>query len=343
MLVRVLVGENKAFLWHSVKGKKLLVTRMLTISQSLACLVFLACISSEPPDSNNDSGRRVQQGIGDHAIRPKGKVEELIWSGESSGYKIRWTSQDLYLDSTNQGRRLWSPFVEEGFKDFSALYTKVPGRIIEDCTYERDLALVSVVGTLISFQDEYSDFCGGAHPSEDYRFLTIDLSQPGEFQYKHAGSPPLMTVPAESNKKIPRLTDYFNEEDLLAALIADRLIQKAITSSGRKSPPKTLEELNDLLANENYRLGDSGLALSSDFLTRFAFHHIEGNKVAIRLSLSSTATANQSEREQIGLLIPIPERLRMPLRVASERREGFLMRDSEAIAHGKSTTFSFPK
>src|SRR5438128_2221572 len=100
-----------------MKGKKLLITRMLKTSQLLACLVFLACVSSSPPDSKYASRDRVQQGVAHYAIRPKAKVEELIWSGESSGHKIRWTSQDLYLDSINEVQRLWSPFVEDGFKD----------------------------------------------------------------------------------------------------------------------------------------------------------------------------------------------------------------------------------
>ncbi|HEY3026215.1 MAG TPA: hypothetical protein VGJ55_08710 [Pyrinomonadaceae bacterium] len=262
------------------------------------------------------------------------------------GYKIRWTTHDLYVESALGTDRIWASFVEEGFQDFTASYihAKRPNRKIEDCTYERRLTLLSVVGALVSFEDEYADFCGGAHPSEDYRFTTLDLSKSGGISYVRQESTPMMNIDmADPPKKIVKLTDYFAGRDILRALLADRVIQTALDSFDLKPPPRSLRELSDLLATQGYVLGSSGLGLPPDYLTRFAFHHLEGDKVAVRLSLSSASVANQSEREQIGLLLPVPEKLAAPFRSASTGRQGFLMKDTERIARGKATVFNFPE
>jgi len=88
-------------------------------------------------------------------------------------------------------------------------------------------------------------------------------------------------------------------------------------------------------------LGSSGFQLSPDFLTRLSFHHLEGKRVAVRISLSSASTATQSEHQQLGLLLPIPDSLSIRLRLAESRREGFLMSYAERAFKEKSTTFTY--
>jgi hypothetical protein len=327
------------------------MTTLLRTSPLVICIVLLACKGSTLSNTGTTTSgsmtkSQVQQSTPDRRIGPGSSAEELIWAGETAGYKIRWTTRDLYVESGIRTERIWSPFVEKGFEDFIATYTsnaKRPGRKIEDCTYDRRLTVLSVVGTLVSFEDEYGDYCGGAHPSEDFRFVTVDLSKSGEISYARQVSTPMMNIDMADPGRIVRLTDYFREEDILHALLADRVIQEAVGSLSVNSSPRNLREFDDLLGKQGYILGGSGLALSRDFLTRFAFHHLKGDKVAVRLSLSSASTANQSEREQIGLLLSMPERLAAPLHSASTARLGFLMKDAGTIAHGKATVFSFPQ
>jgi len=90
-------------------------------------------------------------------------------------------------------------------------------------------------------------------------------------------------------------------------------------------------------------LSNSGFQLSPDFLTRFSFHHLEGKRVAIRISLSSASTATQSEHQQLGLLLPIPDSLSIRLHLAGNRREGFLMSYAERAFRETATTFTYSR
>lgn len=270
----------------------------------------------------------------------------LIWKGKMESYELRWTTQDLYVESPAGTEGLWRSFIERGFEDFqnASLKTRARGtQNIESCTYERRLTLLSVVSTLVSFADEYGDFCGGAHPSEDVRFTTVDISKPGSISYVHEGSTPLLKIDmANNSSRVVKLTDYFSDHQILEALLADKLIKEALKTFEVKFVPNDLSQLLEILAEHQYALGASGLVLSPDFLTRFAFHHLIGNSVSIRISLSSASSANQAEREQIGLLLPIPQGLASALRSSSTRHEGFLMKDANVVSHGGATAYNFP-
>ena len=280
------------------------------------------------------------------SIRPESAAETLIWKGKIATFRIRWTTQDLYVDSSAGTERLWRPFIERGFEDFKVVSLKTRShrsQALENCTYERHLTVLSVVSTLVSFEDEYADYCGGAHPSEDVRFTTVDISKPGSISYVHEGSTPLLKIDMANNpSRTVKLTDYFSEHEIFDALLADKLIKETLQTFEVRFVPNNLSQLLEILAKHEYALGDSGLALSPDFLTRFAFHHLIGNRVSVRISLSSASSANQAEREQIGLLLLTPKALASPLRSSATRREGFLMKDENVISRGSATVYSFP-
>ena len=86
-------------------------------------------------------------------------------------------------------------------------------------------------------------------------------------------------------------------------------------------------------------LNGTDLSLRPDFLTRFAFHHLEGDLVAVRLNLPSIAFAYRSQ--QIGLLLPIPSELRQPFALAAIGHEGFFMKEAPRGIRNKLTKFSF--
>jgi len=280
-------------------------------------------------------------------IEAEAAHEEILWEGESSGYKVRWTTLDLYSETSRTKEAIWKPFIENEFENFRQVYIssgKRSERKIEDCTYERDLRVLSVVGSLVSFQDEYADFCGGAHPTADFRFTTIDLAKPGSLAYAREDSTPMMNIDLQNPPpKAVKLTDYFSDQDLPNALLDDKLIRATLLALGSSSPPKTLAELSELLAKVGYLLGDSGFQLSPDFITRFSFHHLEGKRVAIRISLSPASTATQSAHQQLGLLLSIPASLSVQLPLAEGRQQGFLMSYAERALKEKTTTFTYSK
>ncbi len=262
-----------------------------------------------------------------------------IWSGMSGGFGIQWTKDDLFVQSASELERTWAPLAKAGFDEFAADMNRVirtEGGGTNNCDYQRDFEVLSIVGALVSFQDdEYSD-CGGAHPSTYLRFTMIDLSRPSGVLYGRGEN--AMDADLTSGKVV-KLTDYFSEQDILRALLADRIIKQVLADAGVSAPPESLAALPELFAKNDYVLKGTELELRPDFLSRFAFHHIEGDKVVVRLNLPSIAFAYRSQ--QIGLLLPIPPALQQALALAVTRREGFLMREAPRVADKQFTRFNF--
>ena len=138
--------------------------------------------------------------------------------------------------------------------------------------------------------------------------------------------------------KAVNLTDYFQESDILNALLADSVISEALKEAGVSTPPKTLAALPKVFAKNGYLIKGE-LSLRSDFLTRFAFHHLEGDMVAVRLNLTSIAFGYRSQ--QIGLLLPVPAALKQPLASAASGEEGFLMDSVPPGIRKQQTRFAF--
>lgn len=267
---------------------------------------------------------------------------ETIWSGRSGGRDMRWTTADFFVEAGGERTGVLTPLVERGFADFAAVAVDDrPGRrgAALDCSYNRTFRVLSIVGTIVSFEDGYEDDCGGAHPSASTRFTAIDVSKPGAVLYARGKETPMMDADPSAGK-IAKLTDYFAERDVLRALLADAVVKRALRESGA-AEPKTLADLPRVFAENGYGLGDSGFELRPDFLTRFAFHHTEGDRVAVRLNLPPHFSANRTQHEQFGLLLPVPATLKEALAVAASRQSGFLMKDAEQVADDRIASFSF--
>lgn len=309
----------------------------------LGCTVLGGCdalsSASAPVSGISTAIDPKRQGDATHS-RDSQKIDgEIIWSGTSGGINLWWTTTDLYFGSSSGIQRIWEPMAEKWVEESVAIeendpYDPTPA--IRNCGYDRHFKVLSVVGSLVSFEDSYLITCErAAHPDIDTRFTTIDLAKSGHLSY----SSDSMDVDLANLGKIIKLTDYFAEEDILRALLADRVVQKALVTVNAPAPPRTLERLVRLIKKDDYSLGD--YYLPPDFLTRFTFHHIEGNRVAIRLGLPPNSVANHAMHLQLGLLLPIPDRLRAQLTLASKRQEGFLMKDAEKIAGEQETVFGF--
>jgi hypothetical protein len=231
-----------------------------------------------------------------------------IWQGKSAGLKIHWTEADI--TATKRGKILFSARAlarEEFEADF----------LDEEnvCEYRRDFTLLSLVGSFASFKElEYTHCQGMPHPSVETRFTAIDLA--------HAD-------------KVVKLTDFFAESDILNALLNDSIIKKALAQTDLKTP--TLQALYDALEWVEIPFKNCGYRLPEDFLTQFAFHHLNGNQVAIRLSLPSYDC--QSTNIQLGFYLPIGTAHRAAFKGALLGRAGFLM--GRRISGGRFTSISF--
>ena len=147
---------------------------------------------------------------------------------------------------------------------------------------ERKCRILSVVGTLISYQLDYYHE-GGAHPSYGSYYKTVDL---------------------ERGKKPITLTMLFPEKDVVKALKGDRVIKKAL--SKERGRGKGIGTLKSLLAHIDGGCKMSFLSIPSSF----AFHHVKGGEVALRIGLPHGCEVMRGTFTQLGLYLPIPKALK---------------------------------
>jgi len=161
-----------------------------------------------------------------------------------------------------------------------------------DCMQYR---MLSLAGPLVSFEYTWTS-TGGAHPDNGRTFQTVDLSRNAE--------------------KIA-LIDLFPENDILTKLLADSVI------CARSSD--TVTTLKELL--ENYRCQ----GIPGDLLSSFAFHHLKGDSVAVRIGLDWSIECRyaRSDPVQIGIYLPLKGILRDTLdnELHSSDTLGLLMKD----------------
>lgn len=181
--------------------------------------------------------------------------------------------------------------------------------------------VLSVVGSLVSYrQAGHSYTPGAAHPIGYDSLNVVDLRR--------------MDAP-------PSLLDYFTEAQLVAALKADPWIRKFADPERGFRQARTLEALLESLnpgwAQENATHGQDhdcryDVSFSGGILKTFFFHHVEKNRVAVRIAVP--AGSGWCDRaggpQQAGVLLPIPESLRAHLAGAQTGRAGFLAANRQA-------------
>lgn len=182
---------------------------------------------------------------------------------------------------------------------------------------------LSSVGHYLSTRVEKEGDCtGAAHPYSVHKFSTIDKDT---------------TEPVT-------LTDIFSSSDIFKALMNDKVVSKALSDANLH--PRNFYELKKHLSTEfipvstDINGNEIGSALNEKILTDFAFHHLDknGKNVAVRLLMDYSGEASRGSAEQLGILLPVPEELKQDLIDASNKKHGFLMKDS--ITEGKERHFS---
>lgn len=261
--------------------------------------------------------------------------EELIWTGRVADSQIRWTTLDIYIDD----QKLLSPVVQKEFEEFvSELRKDVrPAEQMLACDYGRAFSIVSIVGTLVSLDDQYGIVCAKA--SIGHRFTTIDISN--RHRLRTGVEVSLDGGPALSNRI--RLSDYFDERTILHAVLSDPLIREALKNEGAKAVPRTLPDVVSVFEKKPAAIKSKGgfFSLPADFLSSFAFDHLESNTISVRIPLQPASEAEHGLHSELELLLPIPKSLEKPLNFAASRQEGFLMKDAPQLGRDRITTFTF--
>jgi uncharacterized membrane protein/SH3-like domain-containing protein len=245
---------------------------------------------------------------------------QTIWNDKSGGFNIHWTQQDII--ATKEGKVVFSAEEDLARKYFERemLHYADEGPV---CEYTRRLTLLSVVDTVVSMKDTFEQHCQA---------------------FIH-GFPKITTINLANPDKVVSLTDFFGESVILKALLADSLIQKALAEID--TPPSTLDALYQVLHKAppiavRMKSGeDCDFGLSEDFLTQFAFHHINKDRVAVRIALDPATQDCRFQPAQLGIYLPIPNKLKLALKKAQTGQAGFLMNHLNKIAKEQQTTLYF--
>jgi len=243
----------------------------------------------------------------------------VYWTGISAGYRISWTAANLTAKRATGGKLLLD--VASGAKGQWALIAAKPGD--HSYTAEYTFRLLSVVGPVLSIEEEDDCDCGGAHPTAFRRFHVVDL--------RHTEAGP--AGPTGLDKLFP-------PEEIRKALLANADIASAVQSSG--TPPATLTALLKKLTGTSTTGGECQYALDSNLMESYAFEDYADGTATVQFSLPAAAEVCRGDMKVLSIKLPVPASIKAWFTAASERREGFLKeRLSSMSLVEASTHFQF--
>ena len=174
---------------------------------------------------------------------------------------------------------------------------------------------LSVVGPLVSLRVSTGGYSpGAAHP---YAHETIEV------------------VDVSGADAKPSLLEYWPERAVVASLRADPWVRRFLDPDAVAPKGETLAMLTAALndGRDGVEVDDDDPCrtdawFSEDLARSFAFHHLEGGRVAVRIAVPYATEVCRGTMHEVGLLLPIPDALRDDLARAADRRAGFLARDA---------------
>lgn len=209
-----------------------------------------------------------------------------VWRGMAAGQLVVLTGSDLRVGPAGSLPGVYLNSLGE------------PGDGEEE--HDASWKLLSIVGPLVSVETHVSgNVEGAAHP---YAAAAIEA-----YDVKRGGKP-------------AKLTDYFPAPPIYQALMGDKLVQTALAG---KTRPTTLKQLIATIAG--YQSEDCAWGFSSDLLTHFAFHHVDGKRVAVRFGLTHGCEVARGGLTIVAVYLPIPPALAADLAAARSGKAGFLV------------------
>ncbi len=273
--------------------------------------------------------------------------EKIIWLGNSGNYFIKWTNQDLTYQSPSKTISLFSWMAEEDMKIICEDHhtPKEPCGCLKDridvCSIERGFQLLSVVGTLISFKDAYTGIGGTMLDARSLRHTTVDISKDRNSLYQETKYGMSLSFDSPKSNFAVSLTDLFDDKEILAELLKDESIHQILEEKEMLDGLRSASDLVKLIEERGQEILVDGYKyrLDEDFLTSFAFYDIENEKVLVKLSLPYARSSYN--HKEIILKLTIPPKLKTPLTLAEQQKEGFLMKDADKISGKQNTRIEY--
>jgi len=230
----------------------------------------------------------------------------IPWKQTIGSIDYRWNGKDLFV-RINKGYEIGL------FSKAARKYRRSFDRSGRKCVLDSFFTPVAVAENILSYEHESGYGGPGCGVSDgEWRYATVDVFDSTSFL---------------------DLRSFFSEDEILHAFLANSqissYIQKSIGNKKLTAVPASLKELSAYLTRFDYEIFNGYSYFEGDYLERFAFHHIEGDMISIRISATSTSTAGRAIHEYVEILLPIPERLREALEKADASDAGFLMKDAD--------------
>ncbi len=245
----------------------------------------------------------------------QGEEKMIPWRSSIGTTKYDWNGKDLLVTPIRAGTtRMFYSIWREDLSNM-ALEDKKTSQTIDSF-----LLPLAIVGDLVSFQHEMG-YLSGASAWSEWRFETRNISKPG--------------TPIS-------LTHYFSDDEIFRSLMSNERItqglQKAIAEK-KTTSPDSLSQLSKVLTTHDYTLFEGEFALEEDYLTRFAFHHVDGSNIVVWITLRPTSHSGQAMQDYIEISLPVPQNLETDMNNADSQKAGFLMKDSLNTVGTKSAEF----
>ncbi len=244
---------------------------------------------------------------------PTDEQEKLIpWKSSLGKTVYNWNGKELLVSRNRSEIRLFYSIWRE---DVKALSDKKCAR-----TLNSYFLPLSVVGDLVSYQHEVGYVCG-ASAWYSWRFETRNISRP--------------------NEQV-ELTDYFGEKEIVQSFLANSSIsaavEQAISEKRLDSVPSSLKQLDSFLTAYDRKIFFDSY-FDDDYLSRFAFHHIENDQVFVWVTLTPGSHVGQANQQYVEICLPLPKSIDEALRNADSGFAGFLMKDYTTKVGTKSVVF----
>ena len=267
--------------------------------------------------------------------------DELIWSGNIRDKVIVWQKDDIFVGSPNKQIPWFRPSFTKLHKAL-VRETNLNVKAISDLRVtptEKTVSLhsaagvqiVSVVGSIISFEIEYLSYLDGYPGHHRTWILPIDVAKNGIVQPFSADA----TDDVE-NVNVPIIADIrdiFPNSDILSALLANKDLKEGLLRSERGSVEqlRDLVEHKDLQEDLRIKVGSGGDVFTSYSFEHFAFDRIEGNSVIVQLVLAHYAIMSNYDNPFIEISLPIPPHLSSEFSLAAKNVNGFLRSNQNTI------------
>lgn len=241
-------------------------------------------------------------------------ADNFFWRGKAGKWTVEW--KPLWIGAVpEKGTAL----LLHDALDWKDARVPEPG-----CWQERHAKVLSVVDTVVSTELRSLEGCSSvSNPKtlERRTWQVTDLKRP--------------TV-------VQTLSHFFPESEIRNALLAQPLIRDSLARAGQaQKPPRTLAGLVSGLTRLTliYEAANRECYISLErILSSFAFESVHGNKTSVHLSIDPEGNAACQEKSvQLNLELKTPSALAQKLKLASERKAGFLLSDLASIAPNAET------